>query len=57
MGALVAIDTYLLGHPMHEPLELYHAALYLPPFVLLFVGAFLSDRQKVKEDAKSDDAT
>ena len=56
-GALTAVDTYLLGHPINEPVELYHAALFLPPFVLLFVGAYYSDRKKDREQGESNDST
>lgn len=43
-GTLFAVDIYLLGHPFHEPLELYHAILIAPSFILLFAGAFWADR-------------
>lgn len=55
-GALTAVDTYLLGHPIDEPLELYHVALFSPPFVLLFVGAYVSDRQKGRGQVASNDS-
>lgn len=56
-AALVAVDTCWLGHPANEPLELYHAALFSPPFVLMFVGAYFADRKKSRERQKSDDST
>lgn len=49
LGAiLMAVDICVFGKRLGDPLELYHAALYLPPFVLLFTGAYWSERQARK---------
>ena len=44
MGVLFAIDIYVLGHPFHAPLKLYHLFMFGPLFVLLLVGAFFAER-------------
>ena len=56
---LCAIDIYVLHHRFRDPLELYHAALFAPPFIIMFTGAFLADRiakaQKSKNAPDEDD--
>lgn len=44
MAALLGIDFYLFDRTIHDPLQLYHVAVFLPPFLLIFVGAHLADR-------------
>lgn len=41
---LMALDIYAFGHPFRAPLEPYHAALYAPPFIIMFTGAIWADR-------------
>ena len=44
MAILFAIDVYMLGHPFHAPLELYHLFMFGPLFTLLLVGAYFAER-------------
>jgi len=44
MAILFAIDVYMLGHPFHAPLELYHLFMFGPLFILLLVGAYFAER-------------
>ena len=44
MVALIAIDIVVFSHPFPGPLERYHAALFAPPLLIIFVGAFRTDR-------------
>lgn len=50
---LSAIDVYVFHHSFRAPLELYHAALFAPPFVIMFTGAccagFQERRRRVEE--------
>lgn len=51
MGLLVVLDIVYLGHPLHAPLEPYHALLFAPPFVIMFAGVFRADRIARREKA------
>lgn len=59
MVFLVAIDIYVFKHSFRSPLEPYHAALFAPPFIMMFTGAFRADRiartKKSTEGARVDD--
>ena len=58
MALLFALDIYVFGHPFRAPLEPYHAALFAPPFIIMFTGAFWADRiakSKKAIDCKHDD--
>ena len=58
MALLFALDLYVFGHPFRAPLEPYHAALFVPPFIIMFTGAFWADRiakTKKATDCKHDD--
>ena len=61
MALLFALDIYGFEHPFRAPLEPYHAALFAPPFIIMFTGAFWADRiaksKKSKEGARVDDET
>ena len=46
MAILAAIDIYVFDHPSQAPLKLYHVALFAPPFVLLFAGAYRGEQIK-----------
>ena len=52
MALLVALDIYVFGHPFRAPLEPYHAALFAPPFIVMFTGAFWADRIAKRKKAK-----
>jgi hypothetical protein len=40
MALFSALDIYVFGHQFRAPLEPYHAALFAPPFIIIFAGAF-----------------
>lgn len=44
MSILFIIDIYVFGHPFRSQLEPYHVLLFAPPFIIMFVAAFLADR-------------
>ena len=44
MTILLVIDSYIFEHPFRTRLKLYHALLFAPPFIIMFVGAFFADR-------------
>lgn len=44
MSILFIIDIYVIGHPFRSQLEPYHVLLFAPPFIIMFVGAFLAER-------------
>ncbi len=44
MVLLIAIDIYVFKHPFRAPLEPYHAALFSPPFIIMFTGVYWADR-------------
>lgn len=44
MVLLFALDIYVFRHSFRAPLEPYHAALFAPPFIIMFTGAFWADR-------------
>ena len=55
MALLFALDIYVIGHPFRAPLEPYHAALFAPPFIIMFTGAFWADR--IAKAKKTTDCT
>jgi hypothetical protein len=59
MALLFAVDIYVFGHPFRAPLEPYHGALFTPPFIIMFTGAFWADRiakaQKVTDCEHEDE--
>lgn len=57
MVALFAIDVSIFGRSLRAPLEPYQAILYLPPFIIMFTGAFWADRiaKAHKLKTRSDD--
>lgn len=48
MGIVVAIDVIVFSHPFSAPLKPYHLVLFAPPFLIMFTGAWLSDRAAKK---------
>ncbi len=44
MAILFAVDIYVFRHPFRAPLEPYHAALFLPPVIIMLIGALWSGR-------------
>ena len=61
MAALLSIDRYVFGHPIHAPLQTYHAWFFAPPMVILFSGAIWADRlsksRRARNPAQDDDST
>jgi hypothetical protein len=59
MTLLCALDMYVFGRPFRAPLEPYHAALFAPPFIIMFAGACRADRiakaQKAGHGVKGED--
>lgn len=43
---LTLVDVYVFHHPLHAPLQWYHALLFAPPLLIVFVGAYRVDRIK-----------
>ena len=41
---LLVLDSYVFGHPITAPLKPYHAVLHAPPFIIMFIGVYLSGR-------------
>ncbi len=42
-AAALLVDVYFFEHPLHAPLEPYHAILFAPTFVLIIAGAYWGD--------------
>lgn len=53
MALLLAFDVYVIGHPFRAPLEPYHAALFAPPLIIMFTGAFWADRIAKEKKARN----